>query len=159
MNICVHKNMDCQSCCWVVIKENSCTKNKLAAPDINNNNNDTNTINDGNINNIYFHIREKCWDQQGWKWFHGFYNHCIWFLINENGHRSFMIFKANSFLEKYLQFQNLVILIKYFLHIYKMSNCSSSRLQCNETQRSKSDAICLYIILLSFQKEVYLFLH
>ena len=51
--------MDCQSCCWVVIKENSCTKNKLAAPDINNNNNNTNTINDGNINDIYFHIRKK----------------------------------------------------------------------------------------------------
>ena len=50
--------MDCQSCCWVVIKENSCTKNKLAAPDINNNNNNTNTISDGNINDIYFHIRK-----------------------------------------------------------------------------------------------------
>ena len=52
--------MDCQSCCWVVIKENSCTKNKLAAPDINNNNNNTNTISDGNINDIYFHIRKNC---------------------------------------------------------------------------------------------------
>lgn len=42
--MCVHKNMNCQSCCSVVIKENSCTQNKLAAPDINDNNSNTNDI-------------------------------------------------------------------------------------------------------------------